>query len=289
MKNTVFSDEYRQETVLSWLDNLNLLYVAFTRAEQNLIIFGKNKKQLISLENIKNVSDLLQWIIFDKKTVIPRLTQDSLENDFYHYETGILTNICKTPEETTANPLKQTPPPMYIDYVSGEFPKGKSVFKQSNQSREFIGSDSPANEKYITYGNVMHALFASIDTENDIDKAVDRLVSAGLILPEEKDAYKDKIHSYLQNPQVKDWFSGRYTIYPEFSIIVKEEGTITTKRPDRVLLSDDATLVIDYKFGEPRRSHETQMQEYLTLLQTMNYPNIKGFIWYVERGDIVTH
>jgi len=277
MKNTVFSEEYLQETTLSWLDNLNLLYVAFTRAEQNLIIFGKYKKQLSSLENIKNVSDLMQWII-------PEL--DGIwENESNHFETGVLTNIRKAKEETT-NPLKLTPPPLYIDFVSGEFPEGKSVFKQSNQSREFIRSDSPTKENYITHGNIMHALFAAIRTPDDIDKAVERFVSDGLILPDEKNDYKDKIRSYIRNPQVEDWFSNKYTVYPEFSIIVKENGTVTTKRPDRVLLSDTQTLVIDYKFGEPHRSHETQMQEYLTLLQTMNYPNPAGYLWYVEKNEI---
>jgi ATP-dependent exoDNAse (exonuclease V) beta subunit len=271
MKNTVFSEEYRYETSLSWLDNLNLLYVAFTRAEQNLIIFGKTKKQLSALENIKNVSDLLQWLI-------PELN-GNWESESGHYETGVLTNIRKAKEET-ANPLKQTPPPLYVDFVSGEFMEGKPAFKQSNQSREFIASDLPTREKYIAHGNIMHALFAAINTQSDIDKAVERFVSDGLILPEEKEAYKNQIHSYLQNPQVEDWFSGKYTVYPEFSIIVKEKGTVTTKRPDRVLLSDNATLVIDYKFGEPHPSHEKQMQEYRTLLQSMNYPNVEGYIWY---------
>ena len=259
------------------MDNLNLLYVAFTRAEQNLIIFGKNKKQLSSLENVKNVSDLLQW-------TVPELA-GNWESESGHYETGVLTNIRKAKEETT-NPLKQTPPPLYVDFVSGEFLEGKSVFKQSNQSREFIGSDSQAREKYITHGNIMHSLFAAIHTLDDIDKAVERFVSDGLILPEEKDAYKDQIRSCIQNPQVRDWFSGKYTVYREFSIIVKEKGTITTKRPDRILLSDEASLVVDYKFGEPHHSHEKQMQEYLTLLQSMNYPNVQGFLWYVEKENI---
>jgi ATP-dependent exoDNAse (exonuclease V) beta subunit len=277
MKNTVFSEEYRHETALSWLDNLNLLYVAFTRAEQNLIIFGKNKKQLASLENIKNVSDLLQWII-------PKLNGD-WKTDSMHYDAGVLTNIRKAKEETM-NPLKQTPPPLYVDFVSGEFLEGKPAFKQSNQSREFIRSDSPSREKYITHGNIMHALFAAIRTPDDIDKAVERFVSDGFILPAEKDNYKNQIRFYIQNPQVKDWFSEKYAVYPEFSIIVKENGTVTTKRPDRVLLSDETTLVIDYKFGEPHRTHEKQMQEYLRLLQTMNYPNVKGFLWYVEKGNV---
>jgi len=278
MKNTIFSEEYRYETSLSWLDNLNLLYVAFTRAEQNLIVFGKNKKQLSSPENIKNVSDLLQW-------TIPYLA-GSCENDSGHFETGVLTNIGK-PAEETANPLRQTPPPLYIDFVSGAFPEGKSVFKQSNRSREFIRSDSPERGKYIAHGNIMHALFAAINTPADIDKAVERFVSDGLLLPAEKDEYKNKMQAYIQNPQVNDWFSGKYTVYPEFSIIVEENGTVTTKRPDRVLLSDEKTLVIDYKFGEPHRSHETQIAEYIKLLKSMNYPNVEGFIWYVEKEEVL--
>jgi len=285
MKNTVFTEEYREETSLSRLDNLNLLYVAFTRAEQNLIIFGKHKKQLSSLENIKNVSDLLQVIVPDKMPDILHTTRDSLNTSAAHYETGVLTNIRKIKEET-ANLLKQIPPPLYVEFVSNEFPEGKSVFKQSNQSRDFIRSDSPSKENYITHGNIMHALFAAINTTNDIDRAVERFVSDGLILPGEKDAYKDNLRSRIQNPRVEDWFSGKYTAYREFSIIVNENGTITTKRPDRVLLSDKATLLIDYKFGEPHRSHETQMQEYLSLLQTMNYPNPEGFLWYVEKEII---
>jgi len=132
----------------------------------------------------------------------------------------------------------------------------------------------------------MHALFAAIRTADDIDKAVERFVSDGIILPEDKDAYKEQIRSYIQNPQVEDWFSGKYTVYPEFSVIVNEKGTITTKRPDRVLLSDDATLVIDYKFGEPHPAHEKQIQEYRKLLQSMNYPDVKGYLWYVEKGEI---
>jgi len=274
MKNSGFSEEYRNETALSWLDNLNLMYVAFTRAEQNLIIFGKNKRLLSSLENVKNVSDLLQW-------TVPKLTGD-WDNISCCFKTGFPTNISKTKEETT-NPLKQTPPPFYVNFVSGKFPETKSIFKQSSLSRVFMQSDSPERNFFITHGNIMHELFASINTLNDINNAVERFVTEGLIIPEEKDIYKNKIHSCLQNPEVKDWFSDKYTVYPEFSIIVKENGSVTTKRPDRVLLSGNNAIVIDYKFGEPDGSHKKQMLEYISILSTMNYDNVEGYIWYVEK------
>ena len=279
MKNTVFSEEYQYETSLSWLDNLNLLYVAFTRAEQNLIVFGKQKKTFSGLEHIKNVSDLLQW-------TIPSL-EGSWESDSLHYELGALTNKHDEKEKVEDNLLKQTPPPLQVHFTSEPFPTGKSIFKQSNKSRDFIRSDSSSKEKYVERGNIMHALFAAIHTTDDIEKAVNRLVSEGLILPAEKEDYVCNVRSCIRNSKTEDWFSGGYNVYPEFSILVKEKEEITTKRPDRVLLSDNQTLVIDYKFGEFHRSHEKQVKEYVSLLQTMNYPNVEGYIWYVEKGEII--
>jgi ATP-dependent exoDNAse (exonuclease V) beta subunit len=279
MKNTVFSKEYQYETSLSWLDNLNLLYVAFTRAEQNLIVFGKHKKTFSGLEHIKTVSDLLQG-------TLPSL-EGSWESDSLHYELGALTNKHDKQEKVEDNLLKQTPPPLPVDFISEAFPAGKSIFKQSNKSRDFIRSDSSSNGKYVERGNVMHALFAAIHTMDDIEKAVNRLVFEGLILPAEKEDYVCNVRSCIRNSKTEDWFSTGYTVYPEFSILVKENGEITTKRPDRVLLSDNHTLVIDYKFGESRRSHEKQVKEYVSLLQTMNYPNVEGYIWYVEKGEII--
>jgi ATP-dependent exoDNAse (exonuclease V) beta subunit len=278
MKDTIFSEEYQYETSLSWLDNLNLLYVAFTRAEQNLIVFGKYKKVFSGLENIKNVSDLLQGSVSE--------IGGNWDAESFHYESGILEKNEKTTDKNQDNPLKQTPPPYYIDFVSEEFQSGKSIFKQSNQSRDFVNPDSPSKEKYVEHGNIMHALFAGIHTLNDIEKAVDNLVSEGLILPLEKVDYINKVQTAIHDSGVEEWFSEKYKVYSEFSIIMKDNGEITTKRPDRILLSEESTLIIDYKFGEPHRSHEKQVKEYVSLLQEMNYPCVKGYVWYVEKKVI---
>jgi ATP-dependent exoDNAse (exonuclease V) beta subunit len=275
MSDTVFSTEYQSETALSWLDNLNLLYVAFTRAKQNLLIFGKYKKTLAGQDNIKTVSDILQW-------TVPELT-GNWNRDTLHFESGYLENKETTTAETD-NLLKQIPPPLYIRFVSEEFQTGKSIFKQSNKSRDFVNPDSFSREKYIEHGNIMHALFANIQTLADIENAVDKLIFDGLLLPSEKKETVDKMNVYVRNSGVEDWFSGKYSVYSELSVIVKENGTVTTKRPDRVLLSNDSTIVVDYKFGAPHDSHQKQVQEYVSLLKGMDYPNVEGYLWYVEEG-----
>jgi ATP-dependent exoDNAse (exonuclease V) beta subunit len=265
MEGTVFSKEYQTETSYSWLDNLNLLYVAFTRAERNLIIFGKYKKNLTETEQIKTVSDLLQKIF----------------NQLNHRVGTLERGAAKTAEEAD-NILKQKPPSKYVEFVSEAFPEGKSIFKQSNKSRDFVDPDISPRKKYIESGNIMHALFAGVGVMDDVEKSVDRLILDGIILPDEKAGYVDKIRNAIRKAGVEDWFSDKYKTYSEFSILVEENGEVTTKRPDRVLVSDSETIVIDYKFGKPHAAHEKQMQRYVELLQEMGDENVRGHIWYVE-------
>jgi ATP-dependent exoDNAse (exonuclease V) beta subunit len=279
MEGTIFSAEYQYETSLSWLDNLNLLYVAFTRAEHNLIIFGKYKKVLSGLEHIKNVSDLLQWTVQD--------LNGNWNSETLHFDCGNLDRNANSKTEKTDNILKQTPPLQYVDFVSEAFPEGKSIFKQSNKSRDFVDPDISPRRKYIEYGNIMHALFAAIHTLDDIEKSVDKLISEGIILPEEKENYTGKIKEAIKKSDVEDWFSDKYKVYSEFSILVEDNGEITTKRPDRILLSETETIIIDYKFGEPHAAHKKQMQQYTELLQSMDYPQVKAYLWYVEANRIL--
>ena len=49
MAESIYGNDYLQERLQLWVDNLNLLYVAFTRAGKNLIIWSrKNQKGTMS-------------------------------------------------------------------------------------------------------------------------------------------------------------------------------------------------------------------------------------------------
>jgi len=185
--------------------------------------------------------------------------------------------------------LKQKPLPLNVGFVSETFDPDRPIFKQSNNSREFVWSDdSDSQDNYTLYGNIMHALFSRIRTMNDIEQAVNLLIFDGMILPSEKAEYIRKVRESIQNAHVEDWFSDKYKIYNECTILTELNGTMTHLRPDRILLSEDKTVIIDYKFGKPQPAHLEQMKRYIALLQKMNYPDINAFIWYVEIDRIQT-
>ena len=278
MSDTVFASEYQTETAQSWMDNLNLLYVGFTRAEHNLILLAKHKKSLESSEKIATVSDLLQLAVCD--------LNGQWEEETLRFEKGTLDITRVSTNQIQDNPLKQIPPSTPARFVSKDFQPEKSIFKQSNQSREFIHPEASKKEMYVSYGNVMHHLFEQIHRMDDIEKAIDNLILQGIILPEERYSYTEKIRLAIVESNVEDWFSEKYKIYREYSILTEENGDVVGKRPDRVLFSENATLVIDYKFGEPHKSHDKQVVQYMNLLKNMNYPQVEGYLWYVDKRII---
>ena len=89
----------------------------------------------------------------------------------------------------------------------------------------------------------------------------------------------------LNNERVKNWYSDKWKVLTEPPILMNN-GKI--KRPDRVLINDNETIIIDYKFGiEELKTHEKQVKEYSDCLLQMNYKNVKGYIWYVTNNKII--
>ncbi|MDR1437215.1 MAG: UvrD-helicase domain-containing protein [Candidatus Symbiothrix sp.] len=284
MNETIFSEEYRRETIQTWMDNLNILYVAFTRAEWNLLVLSQANEKPDSAAQTGTVSDLLQLSL-------PFLS-GVWDEENRIFKKGQLENLPPAGRETVANLLKQPPLSYPSTFVSLPFKEGESIFKQSNRSREFVASAPSTGKKetrqdYIAYGNVMHKLFEQIHTTEDIDRAIDRHISDGLIHPLERNAYKEKIASAISESNLEDWFSEKYRIYREATILLEENGELKQKRPDRVLASGDETLVIDFKFGEAHHKHREQVLQYMALLKSMGYPSVKGYLWYVEERNVI--
>jgi ATP-dependent exoDNAse (exonuclease V) beta subunit len=281
MGETVFAPEYKDETTQTWMDNLNVLYVAFTRAEQQLIILAKANEKIKDASEIATVADLLQLNV--------NQLNGSWNEENRVFEKGVLTSVLGRDDSNkkTDNVLKQTPRPYPVTFVSEAFKPGISIFKQSNRSREFISSQTSAKESYVSYGNLMHKLFEQINDWNDIDRAIENQISEGSIPLEKKQYYAEKIRSAIIESGVEDWFSGNYKNYTESTILLEENGEVKQKRPDRVLFKEDSTLVIDFKFGEAHNAHIKQVKQYMNLMESMNYPQVKGYLWYVEEQKVV--
>ncbi len=300
MLGTVFEDDYKEEHLQNIVDNMNLLYVAFTRAGKNLFITGKkaSKSTFTNLQNGNTATDrsqIIQLVIDDLAKELSGATLDDAgDKEPICFEFGTLTDCEERVEQekSTENPFELTPKMHKLKIET--FPHPVS-FRQSNKSHDFINGEdidpSDAN-RYIKVGNILHQLFSTILTEADIEPRLKELEQEGVIYNDEVTSreLQNKIANALKNDKVKDWFSPRWRLFNECTILDydKESGDIYEHRPDRVMTDGKEIIVVDFKFGKPREEYHEQVQRYMSLLMRMGYEKVSGYIWYVVRNEIVS-
>lgn len=279
MAESVYRADYLHERLQLWVDNLNLLYVAFTRAGKNLILWSRKEQKGTMSELLANC--------------LPRIAKDgagSWDEEAATYENG---KICPSPgpqhdANNPANRLSQKPVkrPVHMESRLHDI-----EFRQSNRSADFIAGvdETESNQRFINRGRLLHTLFSAIETEEDIDNAVSQLVFEGVIgSAEMEEEVRRLTRRAFSLPQVKEWYSGTWQLFNECDIIWLENGELRNRRPDRVMMRDGEIVVVDFKFGKPRKEYNKQVQGYIALLVRMGYAaeKIRGYLWYVEEERI---
>lgn len=262
--------EYFQEKLDSYIDNINLLYVAFTRAEEGLYVYGPiNKKITSSIAGL--VSNSLDKTAEVSDDLLLNLSEYwGQEKD--HWQYGIVPEVCEESKKDEVRSIE-------LDGYSG-WP-GFSRMRLKYQGLEFFSED---RAEKIRKGTILHELFEHIITKDDISKAVELLNEQGKIRSDEKQSYLTHVTKIISNPEVSDWFSGKWEVKSEAGILLKSGKT---RRPDRVMIDMNRVIVVDYKFGEVKsESHIRQMKGYINSLQQMGYKNVMGYLWYVEMESI---
>ena len=278
MTGTIYEEDYHNEHLQNVVDNLNLLYVAFTRARSSLFVIGrrgakKSRSEIIELTlpllnegTLTGLEDADQPLVYEYGT--PTASRQEMET------------------KKTANVFLQPSDAIHVTVTTNEV---KTKFRQSNQSREFInGDDEQADTSYIQLGSILHRIFSVIRTKDDIGTALHQLESEGIIYDDvvTLERISTMLRQRLEHPKVAEWFSGRWTLFNECTILSMEDGEVKEHRPDRVMTDGKEWIVVDFKFGRQKNDYPKQVRNYMNLLKTMGHTEVKGYLWYVYSNII---
>jgi ATP-dependent exoDNAse (exonuclease V) beta subunit len=272
LTSTIFARYYKEEKYSVYLDNLNLLYVALTRAKDVLYAYSVDNPRS---EN--TISGLLKNAI--------TLINDSQEkpeftlNSHYNNENRVF-EYGEMPVNTRVTTDK-------INLISKKYTVSQKMdsLKLKLHGENYFSSENQAMRKKINYGKLMHEVFEGINTPADIPAAVRKLVLEGKLADEESVDIEKKVNLLISLPQVGEWFLPENKVLTEAGILLPAG---ITRRPDRVIFKDGKTTIIDFKFGEENPHYVKQVEQYRNLLIDMGYNNIDAFIWYVDKNIIVS-
>ena len=285
MKDSVFRAEYEEEHLQRRVDSINMLYVALTRAEKNLLVWCEAKE---GLSENSSISDL---ILSSLPSEFGEMKVDENGIHTYTYGTPYIKYNRQSKEEN--NRMTQASQPIVVEMKTHSC---NIEFRQSTKSELFIkhaGMDETSEslqkeetqQTYIKQGKLLHYIFSTIHTADDLDKVMRRLETDGIMNGNiQKEQIQKWVSKGFTNPTITNWFSGKYQLYNECEILSldKNTGTFIKRRPDRVMMNNSEIIVTDFKFGTPRPEYHEQVREYMKLLREMNPDKqVKGYLWYV--------
>jgi ATP-dependent helicase/nuclease subunit A len=255
LKGSSVTKYYLEELLMNYMDALNSLYVATTRAKDYIYISfpGKKKPSLTHVgdavfdafaEDFEN-TDEIQIGTFSAKG-------DGLEN----FDTLSLTDYPTTKRLEEVYEETENRPQKYIDNIA------KSGVKGSN----------------------LHAILAEVNKVDEVDGVIDRLILEGLILEEVRADYLQQVSEVLSHPELSKLLDQNADQINEKSIIGIDGKTY---RPDKLVLNGKQVSIIDYKFtAEESQNHIAQIVNYKNLIEAMGYENVKPYLFYASLGKL---
>ncbi len=263
LTDTFFSEDYFEEKMQTYMDSLNTLYVAFTRAKEELIVFAPISKG----DSLRRVSDLLLTTVQNSITLSSKLREEEENNRLF--EAGSWCKSQSVQEDSIAQlplqPILQTSP-------------DKRMHLRLRKSSTFF------NDTNKQHGILMHEILSEIRTEIDIHEAVTQRYMMGEIEKGEVSQLIETLHQLINSDGAAEWFSDQVEVMNEATILTNSGRTY---RPDRIINRDGVVSIIDYKFGEVQdKRYPSQIRRYMRLIRQMGYKEVHGYLWYASLGVI---
>jgi ATP-dependent exoDNAse (exonuclease V) beta subunit len=246
---------YHQKKQEELLDDINVLYVALTRAEEQLYIISGMQTPNKEGNYPNTMASFFIRFLKDKG-----FEENKLEYEFGKADKLSITKEIKDDTETI--PQLSALNPKNIKIAQRE-----SLMWNTNQ------------QKAIEYGNVLHEILSFIKTKEDIDLALTKAIENGLIVSDQKADVLKTIHEIVNHTELESFYSNQNKILNEKTIIQKEGNIV---KPDRMVLNHQNEIyLLDYKTGSHQTKYQLQLENYQNAIEKMGFKVTKKALVYI--------
>ena len=248
---------YNQKKQEELLDDINVLYVAMTRAEEQLHVISGMQTQNKEGNYPNNMASFFIKFLEEKD----QFDESKMEYEFGKAEKLSITKEIKDETETIPQ-LSATLNPKNIKIAQRE-----SLMWNTKQ------------QKAIEYGNILHEILSFIKTKDDIDLALTKAIENGLIISSEREEVLKTILEIVNHKDLELFFSNEHKVLNEKTIIQKEGNIV---KPDRMVLnSNNEIYLLDYKTGAHQTKYTVQLENYQNAIEKMGFKVPKKMLVYI--------
>lgn len=267
-KASLFEKNYREERRQEYIDNLNVLYVAFTRPVDVLHIISQAPKE-------------------EETASFPAILKEYAEASMSKvgegcYELGTLP-VLQAKENGTGR----------VRILSQEdgfpsFRRGKRISLRQDAAEFFTAPQVSASASERINGTVIHDILAKVIVPEDLPASVRAAVLTGALEAGKEQATLDFLQRRIASAQGRGWFPAA-----DSPLKIRNEATILMPdgkdcRTDRVLDDGGQVVIIDYKTGDKNSSYHRQMERYAEAYLAMGRTKVTTHLWYLKNDEVET-
>ncbi len=256
-------DIYEKEIAKSKLDELNLIYVAFTRAVDALYAIGY-------------INEKGKPGNFGKYLVKYLKSNNLFDNMELTYSFGILPVHDEKTIENKSNGklLSFMPTNLWQSHLQIAGIEQKTVFSKKSFNKR-------------AYGTLLHNILTEIKTSNDILKVLNIFEHNGIINAEIREFLLPVLTAVVSHNKLAPYFADNVFVKTEMELYDIENDKII--RPDRVVFKNNNVTVLDYKTGEKEEKHKKQIRQYGQIIAKTGYNIEKLILVYIGKQiEVVT-
>ena len=265
LDESYFANYYHEERIRCYLDNLNLLYVALTRAEHGLIVTGPFSRHN---DKLGTVGNLLHNVVRQAEFAANWNDKEKV------WKAGEWTNY----EEKKDSPMASV---SLNKYRAGSW-RSKLVIRH-HAAGHFKEQESETSAR-IKYGIHLHTIFSRIRYREELDETFRNLQHTGIINEQEKPVIRELVDELFTNEAIAAWFDKTWEVRTEVPVLLPggEESRI-----DRLMIKEKKAIVVDFKTGNSTKTDIQQVNGYLETLRKMNFQEVSGYLLYIRTGEVV--
>lgn len=318
LADTIHADIYKEYLDNFLIDKVNMAYVAYTRAIDELYIYtpsdikedGKQKEaQRIGdylwrcgAEAEENIA-ALQEAYGNISDLLPKANEIEVDTENKKWSYGVkpakeeVEFMRIQREERKGRAKEQGKEENFIlcDYRCGVNIPALKYTDLSDPEPDIFPTDikedttdDSETEDMRLYGKLMHSILEKIKTPDDLHRALLKAKTTGNIGSEEMKILEKDLKMALKSVEGYGWFDADVRVITERDIV---GAGPKAKRPDRIIFHPDGTAVIvDYKFGEVNKdsAYRRQVKGYASaLIKSGLAKRCEGYVWYVNLGRVI--
>ena len=247
LSGSTFAPLAIEESEMTDIDNVNVIYVAHTRAGDALyIIAGKP-----ATKNGNYTKFLANFIL-------------SGQEDSKELQKEYIFGDVQCRKETRA---KETESQYIINQLySSDF---------TLQSEQLLAVPERTYKQEL--GVFIHDFLSKLETfpqtEDEIVHVLENVENA-----DDRQLLRSVLRKIMEEETLKPYFAPGVEVLNE-TTIMDCDGHL--RRPDRIVFLDDEVMVIDYKTGKENEAYQRQLDEYCGLLRQMGHSNVKSMLLYL--------